>query len=84
MTLHVEIYTKEILFLLVHLILKCTSYGWEKCTIMLSRMGMMSIIISFSFFARKITTMNNTITISDVHGSQTKTNIDAMNEINHI
>jgi hypothetical protein len=39
---------------------------------MLSRMGMMNIIISFSFFARKNTTMNNTITISDVHGNQIK------------
>lgn len=51
---------------------------------MLSRMGMTSIIISFSFFVRKNTTMNNTITIGDVHGSQTRTNIDVMNEINHI
>jgi hypothetical protein len=28
--------------------------------------------------------MNNTITINDVHGSQTRTNIDVTNEINHI
>ncbi len=51
---------------------------------MLSKMGMMNIIISFSFFARKNTTMNNTRTISDVHDNQTKTNIDVMNETNHI
>ncbi len=35
-------------------------------------------------FSRKNTTMNNTITISDVNGSCTRTNIGVINEINHI
>jgi hypothetical protein len=37
--------------------------------------------IAFSFLVRKNTTMNNTITISDVHGSQAKTNIDVANVV---
>jgi hypothetical protein len=37
--------------------------------------------ISFSFLVRKNTTMNNTITISDVHGSWAKTNIDVINVV---
>jgi len=37
--------------------------------------------IAFSFLVRKNTTMNNTITISDVHGSQVKINIDVVNVV---
>jgi hypothetical protein len=41
-------------------------------------------LITFSFHARKNTIVNNTITISDMHGSQARTNIDVGNEINHV
>jgi hypothetical protein len=37
--------------------------------------------IAFSFIVRKNTTMSNNITISDVHGSQAKTNIDGVNVV---
>jgi hypothetical protein len=40
--------------------------------------------IAFLFCARKNTTMNNTIIISDVHGTWAKVNIDVANEVNHI
>jgi len=40
--------------------------------------------IAFSFLARKNTTFNNIITISDVHDSQIKTNIDVANEVNYM
>ncbi len=40
--------------------------------------------IAFSFLARKNTTLNNIITISDVHDSQIKTNIDVANEVNYM
>jgi hypothetical protein len=41
-----------------------------------------SIVISF--LARKNTTMNNIITISDVHASWGRTNIDVANEMNYM
>ncbi len=37
--------------------------------------------LAFSFLVRKNTTMNNTITINDVHGSWAKTNIDVVNVV---
>ncbi len=40
--------------------------------------------ITFSFPVRKYTTMNNIITISDVHVSQTRANIDVANEVNYM
>ncbi len=40
--------------------------------------------IAFSLPTRKNTTMNNIITISDMHCSLVKSNIDVANEINHI
>ncbi len=55
--------------------------GWWKCNLV----DLMQLVdidsISFSFLVRKNTTMNNTITISDVHGSWAKTNIDVVNVI---
>ncbi len=39
-----KIYMKEILFLFIHIILKCTQCGWEERIVMLPRMGMTSII----------------------------------------
>jgi hypothetical protein len=40
--------------------------------------------IGFSFLARKSTTMDNIITIGDLHPSQAKANIDVANEVNHM
>ncbi len=40
--------------------------------------------IAFLFCARKNTMVNNTITISDVHVTWAKVNIDVANEVNHI
>ncbi len=40
--------------------------------------------VAFSFLARKNTTLNNIITISDVHDNQIKTNIDVANEVNYM
>jgi hypothetical protein len=40
--------------------------------------------IAFSFPIRKNTTMNNIITISDVHASWGRANIDVVNEVNHM
>jgi hypothetical protein len=37
--------------------------------------------IACSFLVRKNTTMNNTITINDLHGSWAKTNIDVVNVV---
>jgi hypothetical protein len=41
-------------------------------------------LMAFSFPTRKNTIMNNTITISDMHGNRARTNIDVGNDINHI
>ncbi len=40
--------------------------------------------ITFSFHVRKNTNTNNTTTISDVYDNWFKTNIDVVNEVNHI
>jgi hypothetical protein len=40
--------------------------------------------IAFLFCARKNTMVNNTITISDVHGTWVEVNIDVAIEVNHI
>ncbi len=40
--------------------------------------------ITFSFHVRKNTNTNNTTTISDVYDNWVKTNIDVVNEVNHI
>jgi hypothetical protein len=40
--------------------------------------------IAFSFPSRKNITMNSTITISDVHVSQARINIEKVNALNHI
>ncbi len=39
--------------------------------------------IAFSFPSRKNITINNTITISDVHASWAKANIEEANALNH-
>jgi hypothetical protein len=41
-------------------------------------------LMAISFPTRKNTIVNNTITISDMHGNRARTNIDVGNEINHI
>ncbi len=40
--------------------------------------------IVFSFPTRKNTTMNNIITISDVHASRATTNINVANDVNYM
>ncbi len=39
---------------------------------------------AFSFPTKKNTTMNNIITINDVHASWTRANIDVANEVNYM
>ncbi len=60
---------------------------WEgkwKCNLVDPRQWVEIDSITFSFPVRKYTTMNNIITISDVHVSQTRANIDVANEVNYM
>ncbi len=46
--------------------------------------GWTLILLFFSFLAMKNTTMNNIITINDVHVSRARANIDVANETNYM